>query len=89
MDKSKNTALYLKRKRISAGLTQGQVALKLHYDGAQMVSNWERGTCNPPVDKLSKILKVLRIDPEEYIEFVLEEQRQILRKSLGLPTNSK
>jgi transcriptional regulator with XRE-family HTH domain len=63
---------FLREKRLSAGLSQGDVAKKLGYQSAQFVSNWERNLCRPPVETLRKIAQIYNIDPDQMFEIALE-----------------
>ena len=42
-------AVYLKERRVEAGLTQKAVAEHFGYTTGQFVSNWERGLVMPPL----------------------------------------
>jgi len=54
--------LYMRKLRIKNGLTQGQVASTFHYKTAQLVSNWERGTCYPPLADLQGLAKLYQVN---------------------------
>ena len=84
MDKSKlNQTLgsYLKEKRTAAKLTQLEVARKLGYSSPQFISNFERGLCSPPLKQLKKITKLYKINPNEIIEFMMNDQQARLNKT--------
>jgi transcriptional regulator with XRE-family HTH domain len=73
---------FLARKRSLAGLSQNDLAEKLGYNTGQFVSNWERGTSSPPVDKLPMIAKILRIPAEELIDVIISETEFYLKAHL-------
>lgn len=74
----------LKEKRMQVGLSQEELAIKLGFTSAQMVSNWERGKCYPPLKKLKSLVKELNLDAESVLSYFLTDQEKILRASLGM-----
>ncbi len=81
---SKKLAGYLKEKRLSANLSQAAVGEKLGFSSPQFVSNWERGKCSPPRKSFSKLVKLYKLDVEEFIQLLLSEEEAALRKTLRL-----
>lgn len=75
---------FLARARVKAGIPQLQLARALGYSSPQYVSNWERGICGPPLDKLRLLATSLGIDPRELMEMILAETEAYLRKELRL-----
>jgi transcriptional regulator with XRE-family HTH domain len=75
---------YLQSKRIKAGLSQGDVASKLGYSSPQFISNFERGLCAPPLNKLKLLVQLYELNGEEVVKLMLKEHEKHLRKSLGL-----
>ena len=71
--------------REKAGLSQIALAKKLGYVSPQYVSNWERGVCGPPIDKLGLLTKVLSIKPEILLGMILDQTEMYLRSELKLP----
>lgn len=65
-------ALYLKKKRLEAGLSQAAVAEKLGYSCSQFVSNWERGVSEPPVATLYKLAEIYHMPMEEVFDLSLK-----------------
>lgn len=65
-------ALYLKNKRLEAGLSQAAVAEKLGYSCSQFVSNWERGVSEPPVATLFKLAEIYNLSMDEVFELSLK-----------------
>lgn len=62
---------FLREKRLSADLSQMDVAKKLGYTSAQFVSNWERGLSNPPISTLRRLSEIYRIPPDDLFEIIL------------------
>lgn len=58
--------------RLEAGLTQWDVAAALGYATAQLVSNWERGVCTPPLAALPKLSELLDVKPEQMVNMVCD-----------------
>ena len=84
--KNVSLAEFLRNRRQELQLTQGQVALKMGFSSPQFISNWERGTALPPLHKLNSVRKVVRIyklNVEDYIDRVLNEQRARILARLG------
>lgn len=61
-------AAYTKELRENADLTQAEVAKSLKLSTAQMVSNWERGLCYPPLVLIIPLSKLYKISLEELFE---------------------
>lgn len=80
---------YLKDKRVDAGLNQNEVAKSLGYKTAQFVSNWERGLCSPPTDKFYEIIKLYKIDKNEFVSFLLDLEESGLRLLMGQKVKKK
>lgn len=87
MKKRNQLADFLKRKRVSAGLSQRDVADKLGYSTPQFISNWERGVSNPPIASLKRLGEMYRIDAQELFEVTLsstiEEVTMDLRRKFA------
>ncbi len=75
---------FLQTKRTKIGLSQGDVASKLGYSSPQFISNFERGLCAPPLNKLKLLVQLYDLNGEEVMKLMLKEQEKHLRKSLGL-----
>lgn len=77
----KHTAKFLRDARIKAGLSQQDVGDALGYgSGHQPISNYERGTCSPPLAQLANLIKVLKIDADKLIEVYMRDKREHLQK---------
>lgn len=80
-------ALFLKNRRKELNLTQGQVAFKMGFTSAQFVSNWERGLAAPPLHNaksVKKVVQIYKLEVDDYIDRLLNEQRRRLLAKLGL-----
>lgn len=75
---------YLQTKRAKAGLSQGDVATKLGYSSPQFISNFERGLCAPPLNKLKMLVQLYDMSGEEVMKLMMKEHEKHLRKHLGL-----
>ena len=75
---------FLQAKRLKAGLSQGDVAQKLGYSSPQFVSNFERGLCAPPLEKLKVLVSLYSLNGEEVLKLMLKEEERELRLALGL-----
>lgn len=82
-----NLGLYLKEKRMSARLTQLELAQRLNVH-SQYVSNWERGTCAPPSQCFQKALDILKIDRKRIVEVMLLDSKRIIEAKI-FEKNSK
>lgn len=80
---------FLQARRIKAGLSQGDVATKLGYSSPQFISNFERGLCAPPLNKLKMLVALYDLNGEEVMKLLLREHERHLRKSLGLNKKKK
>lgn len=78
-----NTGVYLKEKRIKAGLKQVDVANKLKCK-SQFICNWERGASTPPWRLLKTLIKIYDISENEIVNFLLKEYELLVRTKLGL-----
>jgi transcriptional regulator with XRE-family HTH domain len=63
---------YLQGLREKAGFSQKEVSLKLGYETAQFVSNWERGLCTPPMNTIRTLSKMFHVDSAKLFETILE-----------------
>ena len=78
----RNVGTLLRKKRLEAGYTQEQLALSLGIS-AKFVSKWERGFCLPPMDKLKKICKLLKIPKEDMVEALMDIQEKRIARLLS------
>ncbi len=77
---------YLKSKRKKMNLSQSRVADELGYSSPQIVSNWERGLCHPPLAKLRLITKLYRVRTIELIDMMTKDYERRLCNKLKNPT---
>lgn len=81
--KQKNVlAEFLKQKRISAGLSQRDVADKLGYSTPQFISNWERGVSQPPINSLKRLGDLYKISADDLFEVTLNATIQDVTQEL-------
>jgi transcriptional regulator with XRE-family HTH domain len=81
---------FLKSRREARGLTQEQLGTRLGYSsGHQYVSNWERGTSPPPMERLHEIAQILEISPDELINVIMDEQKNMLRQLLKVGSGTQ
>lgn len=72
-----NLGIYLKEKRLSAGLTQTELSqsLKVHV---QFVSNWERGLCAPPSHCFHHLIDVLGLNREQVVNAMVSDSKRAI-----------
>lgn len=70
---------YLQECRQAAGLSQGEVSKALGYTTPQFISNWERDVSAPPMDKLSELVRLIKIKPEIVMDLLIEDMAVSIR----------
>lgn len=80
---NRNVGNYLKQKRQDKGLTQSDVALKMGYGSPQFISNIERGISQVPIKALRSLIEIYGISPEEIVEVLIQEKRELILKQLS------
>ncbi len=78
---------YWKEKRANTSLSQGHVAKALGYKTSQIVSNWERNVCSPPVKDIRKLIDLYNINIDEYVKTIMSEQLENVKKHLAVDIN--
>jgi ribosome-binding protein aMBF1 (putative translation factor) len=73
-------AKLLRNARESRGLTQRQLADALKFSSAQMISNWERALCGPPLKSIPKLCKILGINRRDLILKVMADKRDAIER---------
>ena len=70
-----NLGVYLREKRLSAGLTQTELSqsLKVHV---QFVSNWERGLCAPPSHCFHYLIDVLELNRDQVVSAMVSDSKR-------------
>jgi DNA-binding transcriptional regulator YiaG len=71
-----------KAKRLELGLSQSEVAEKLGFTSPQFVSNWERGLALPPIVCLPELLKLLKLNKETTVEYMVKASKIAVESSL-------
>lgn len=79
----KELGKFLKKARKTAALTQAEVAQALGYSCAQFISNIERGVSVAPLQTLSRMATLYKVNPDKISEIILTSQRVLLMKSLS------
>ena len=80
---------YFKEGRLKRGLTQEEVSDYLGYLSKQIVSNWERGICAPPLHELNSLITVLRLDRKTVIDLFMSARKYELLEVLRSKNESK
>jgi len=75
---------FLKHWRAKAGLSQNYVGEKLGYKTGQLVSNWERGDQDAPLEALASLRKLYKFDEGELLRLLLKDTEKQFRKILRL-----
>lgn len=78
----KQLGKYFANRRLQMGLTQAQAAQACGKISAQFVSNIERGVAPIPQYMLIQWLLLYQLDPEVFMNFVLDCFQQELKKTL-------
>ena len=71
---------YLYEKRVSKGITQGDLANMLGYSSPQFISNWERGLAKPPFDTLRRMIIILELDADKLAAILMKIEEQRIRE---------
>lgn len=80
---------YFKNKRLELGFTQSELASSLGFKSAQIVSNWERGLCAPPLQSIGMIVEKFGLDVEEVLDIITQENREYLLQQMTAKTSKK
>lgn len=75
--------------RLTKNYTQGELAKLLGYSSPQYVSNWERGVCEPPLDKMHLIIKHLDLDPKLVFDQMMKDTARRLEQKLKLASSGR
>ncbi len=78
-----NLAELVRSARIQLGLSQGSLAKLLGYSSPQFISNMERGLCSLPVEKLKKLMNILKIAPEDLVTCIIRDQDRAHSRKIG------
>lgn len=66
----KQLGRFLKKKRLSVGITQGELAKRLGFSSSQFVSNIERGVAVIPPSRVNDYSALIEVEPKELSKFV-------------------
>lgn len=72
----------LKKARVGLGMSQKDVANRLGYESAQVVSDWERGQAPLPMKQLFRLSEILNLDKDHLFELLLDFSVEKLRKNM-------
>ena len=76
--------------RIKVGMSQGTVCRALGYTTPQYLSNFERGLCSMPLDKLKRMIDMYDMDGESVVRLIIDLQSKFLRTQLaGKPKRAR
>lgn len=81
--KNDSFGIFLKEKRIAAGLSQMAVAVELGYTTSQFISNWERGLSKPPIKMFKKIAKLYKIEAVAILNELTKRDQQWVKEKLA------
>jgi len=77
----KKLGLILKDARLSIGLSQREVSLRVGYTSSQFISNIERGVSVASLKLLAQLVRMYKIKPDKVANVILDSQKQLLRKN--------
>lgn len=89
INKFEEIAEFFKAKREASGLSQKVLSEKLGYGNNQIVSNWERGKCSPPLHQIAALVKILNLNKNEVTELFLNITRIEIKENLKLGSGSR
>lgn len=73
---------FLRKSRMSAGLSQKEVAAALGYKSSQFVSNWERGLSSPPIATLRLLCSLYKTNEQNMFKMIREIAVQKMEREL-------
>lgn len=76
--------IILSQKRKQAGYTQKELAEILNMSTYQMVSNWERGICQPPLGKITDLARCIGMDKDKLFKLVMTEKEKKAKRKAKL-----
>lgn len=74
---------FFKVYRKNAGMSQTELGKKLGFSGPQIVSNWERGDCAPPMKSMVTMAQLFDIPKSKVVELLLEENKKFLEQQFA------
>lgn len=78
---------FWRRARLRRGYSQKKLSLILGFSTAQFVSNVERGNSRYPLTLMSKLIRVLDLDPDAVVGLILREEKRRIHYAMGIKKN--
>lgn len=69
--------------RMKVGLSQGKVCRALGYTTPQYLSNFERGLCSMPLEKLKRMIDMYKMDGDQVVNLIIDLQEKFLRSQFS------
>lgn len=80
----KEIGYFFKNARIDSDLSQVELSQKLGFKTSQLVSNWERGLCAPPMNSISKMIEIFNLEAFAVVDLITQANRNYLLRQLTL-----
>lgn len=77
-----DVAEFMRTSRIRAGKSQLDVAKELGLSSCQLISNWERGKCDPPLKSIATLCRFLNINKKEYKQILVDRYEKKISEAL-------
>ena len=75
---------YLKKMRSQADVSQNEVGRILGYKNGQLVSNWERGDQDAPLEALPRLIKLYNLDTRILLKLLIDDSEKRFRRLLSI-----
>lgn len=72
----------LQAARERSELTQKEVS-EILDTSVQLISNYEAGMAVPPLKKLTLLVQLYKLDPNELLEIILDAERVVMRRGIA------
>ena len=76
--------LFIRKRRLELGLSQGDLARLLNLNSVQLISNIERQKCGFPRKRLKRLSRALLMDRTELFKVCVQVEMGLLCKDLGI-----
>ncbi len=63
-------------------MSQEVLSAEVGYQNAQFISNVERGLCTVPAKRIAKLCEVLKIEPHEVVNAIVQDYESHIRSRL-------
>jgi ribosome-binding protein aMBF1 (putative translation factor) len=63
-------------------MSQEVLSAEIGYQNAQFISNVERGLCTVPAKRIAKLCEVLKIEPHEVVNAIVQDYESHIRSRL-------